>query len=90
MGDFRDPFVPDDIMPGWSCAWSSLARSTHRGHKARAVRIRPLTVVQPGAQPAGEEVEHGQHQDDGGPGRKVDGVGQDQASHRGTESQYIM
>ena len=44
----------------------------------------------PGAQPAGEEVEKSQDQDDGGPGRKVDGVGQDQAPHRGTESQYIM
>jgi hypothetical protein len=75
---------------GGEVAWSRLAQYPQRGHAARAVGIQPLPVVQPGAQPAGEEVENGQHQDDGSPGRKVDAVGQDQASHRGTESQYIM
>jgi hypothetical protein len=74
--------------PGRDVAWASIDHSG--GHEARAVRIELLTVVQPGAQAAGEEVEPGQHQDDGGPGRKVYGVGQDQAPHRGTESQYIM
>jgi hypothetical protein len=74
---------------GGDVAWSSLDRYTQRGLEARAVRIRPLPVKQPGAQPAGEQVKSGQHQNDGGPGRKVDPVGQDQAAIA-AQNRYVL